>query len=84
MLLGVLLASIVPMQLASRAAQAGQIARARLLVLAALIVQAGYFAMEVSLYRDDLHRFMPQSHAYGSIYYVLLGVAHAHVAIGFC
>ena len=81
-LLGVLLASIVPMQLASRAAQAGQVARARLLVLAALIVQAGYFAMEVSLYHDDLHRFTPQSHAYGSIYYVLLGAAHAHVAIG--
>jgi cytochrome c oxidase subunit I+III len=81
-LLGVLLASAVPMQLAYRAARVGQVARARLLVLAALIVQAGYFAMEVSLYRDDLHRFTPQSHAYGSIYYVLLGAAHAHVAIG--
>ncbi len=38
--------------------------------------------MEVSLYRDDLHRFAPQAHAYASIYYVLLGAAHAHVAIG--
>jgi heme/copper-type cytochrome/quinol oxidase subunit 3 len=81
-LLGVLLASIVPMQLASRAACTGRLARARLLALAALIVQAGYFAMEVSLYHDDLHRFTPQSHAYASIYYVLLGAAHAHVAIG--
>ena len=81
-LLGVLLASVVPMQLAYRAARTGLLARARLLLLAALVVQAGYFAMEVALYRDDLHHFTPQSHAYASIYYVLLGAAHAHVAIG--
>jgi cytochrome c oxidase subunit I+III len=81
-LLGVLLVSTVPMVLAYRAARLGFLGRARLLVLGALVVQAGYFAMEVSLYRDDLHRFTPQAHAYASIYYVLLGVAHAHVAIG--
>jgi cytochrome c oxidase subunit I+III len=81
-LLGVLLASVVPMRLAYRAARTGLLARARALVLAALIVQSGYFAMEVSLYRDDLHHFALQSHAYASIYYVLLGTAHAHVAIG--
>ena len=23
-----------------------------------------YFAMEISLYRDDLHKFAPQTHAY--------------------
>ena len=81
-LLGVLLASVVPMRSSYRAARLGRLARARLLLLAALVVQAGYFAMEVSLYRDDLHRFAPQAHAYASIYYVLLGTAHAHVAVG--
>jgi cytochrome c oxidase subunit I+III len=81
-LLGVLLASVVPMQLAYRAARVGRVARARLLVLVALVVQAGYFAMEVALYRDDLHHFSLHAHAYASIYYVLLGAAHAHVAIG--
>ena len=81
-LLGVLLASVAPMQLAARAARHGLVARARVLLLAALVVQAGYLAMEVSLFRDDLHRFVPQAHAYASIYYILLGTAHAHVAIG--
>ena len=82
LLLGVLLASLVPMHASYRAARIGRLPRARLLLLVALVVQAGYFAMEVSLYRDDLHRFAPQTHAYASIYYVLLGTAHAHVAIG--
>jgi cytochrome c oxidase subunit I+III len=81
-LLGVLLASVVPMRLAVRAARRGLVARARGLLLAALVAQAGYLAMEVSLFHDDLHRFAPQTHAYASIYYILLGTAHAHVAIG--
>ena len=29
-----------------------------------------------------IDRFAPQAHAYASIYYVLLGTAHAHVAVG--
>jgi heme/copper-type cytochrome/quinol oxidase subunit 3 len=81
-LLGVLLASVVPVQLGYRAARVGRLVRARMFLLTALVVQAGYFAMEVSLFRDDLSRFTPQTHAYASIYYILLGVAHAHVAIG--
>src|SRR3954452_19667115 len=51
-------------------------------LLLALIVQAGYFAMEVQLYSDDLHHFTPQQHAYGSLYYTLLGASHGHVAVG--
>jgi len=53
----------------------------RWLVLA-LVVQSGYFAMEVADYQDDLHHFTPQQHAYGSLYYTLLGADHAHVALG--
>jgi heme/copper-type cytochrome/quinol oxidase subunit 3 len=51
-------------------------------LLLALIVQAGYFAMEVADFQDDLRHFRPQQHAYGSIYYTLLGADHGHVAIG--
>jgi heme/copper-type cytochrome/quinol oxidase subunit 3 len=81
-LLGVLLASLVPVQLGYRAARAGRLAAARAWLLLALVVQAGYFAAALVRYGDDLQEFTPQQHAYGSIYFVLLGAGHAHVAIG--
>ncbi len=81
-LLGVLLATSVPMQLALRAAHARRLGAVRLFLLVALIVQAGYFAMQVHEYAGDLERFTPAEHAYGSIYYTLLGADHAHVALG--
>jgi heme/copper-type cytochrome/quinol oxidase subunit 3 len=81
-LLGVLLLSLVPVRLAFVAARDGLLARARVLLVVALVVQAGYFAMEVRLFSDDLHDFTPQTHAYGSIYYTLLGASHAHIALG--
>jgi len=67
-LLGVLLLSLVPLT--------------KGWVLVALVMQAGYFAMELQLYSDDLHTFTPQDHAYGSLYFTLLGADHAHVALG--
>lgn len=67
-LLGVLLLSLVPLT--------------KGWVLAALVMQAGYLAMELQLYSDDLRTFTPQQHAYGSLYFTLLGADHAHVAFG--
>jgi heme/copper-type cytochrome/quinol oxidase subunit 3 len=81
-LLGVLLTTSVPLQLAVFAGLAGRVVAARRLIFLALVVQSGYFAMEVHNYFDDLARFTPQQHAYGSIYYLLLGADHAHVALG--
>ena len=81
-LLGVLIATSVPMQLALRAAHARRLGAARLFLFVAMIVQAGYFAMQVHEYAGDLQRFTPAEHAYGSIYYTLLGADHAHVALG--
>jgi cytochrome c oxidase subunit 3 len=75
-LLGVLLASTVPMWLAAHSATP------RRWLLLALLLQAGYFAMEVHQFADDLRHFTPQQHAYGSIYYTLLGADHGHVAVG--
>jgi heme/copper-type cytochrome/quinol oxidase subunit 3 len=69
------------MQLAYFAGRNGRIRTATLLVTTALVVQAGYFAMQVHLYRDDLSHFSPQDHAYGSIYFTLLGADHGHVAL---
>jgi cytochrome c oxidase subunit 3 len=81
-MLGVLLTTSLPLQLAVRAGRAGRLAAVRALVALALVVQAGYFAMEVHLYADDLSKFSPSEHAYASAYYTLLGADHAHVAIG--
>jgi cytochrome c oxidase subunit 3 len=75
-MLGVLLLTTYPMWRAAHSLTP------RRWLLLALFVQAGYFAMEVHLYDDDLHHFTPQQHAYGSLYYTLLGADHAHVAVG--
>jgi heme/copper-type cytochrome/quinol oxidase subunit 3 len=67
----VLAASVVPLRLGNR-----------LGIALALVLQAGYFAYAVHDFADRLRSFTPQTDAYGSIYYVLLGADHAHVAVG--
>ncbi len=81
-LVACLVATSVPMQLASQAAQAGRLVATRLLILAALVVQCGYLAYEVHDFRDQLHAFDITRDAYSSIYYTLLGADHAHVFVG--
>jgi cytochrome c oxidase subunit I+III len=81
-LLGVLVATSIPVQLAARATRVGRVRAAQALILLALAVQAGYFAMQVHLYAHDLGDFTPQRHAYGSLYFLLLGADHAHVLVG--
>ena len=75
-MLAVLLTTSFPMWRAARSATPLR------WVLLALLVQAGYFAMEVHLLDDDLHHFHPSQHAYASLYYTLLGADHGHVAVG--
>ena len=81
-LAAVLVATSVPVQLAVRAARRSRVAAARRLVFLALFVQAGYFAMQIQLFVDDLAKFSPRGSAYASIYYTLIGAHHLHVAIG--
>jgi len=81
-LLAVLVSSSIPVQLASRFAQAGRVAPTQLALLTALLLQAGYLGMQIHLFADDLHRFKPQGSAYGSIYFTLVGAHHAHVFVG--
>jgi heme/copper-type cytochrome/quinol oxidase subunit 3 len=78
----VLVSTSIPMQLAFVAARAGRLASARLLLAVALIVQAGYLAMQIHLFVDDLHRFSPSATAYASSYFTLVGAHHAHVLVG--
>ena len=79
---GVLAATSLPMQAASRWAGAGRLSRARLALVLALVVQSGYFAFQILQYHDDLQTFRPSGSAYASIYYTLLGADHAHVWVG--
>jgi heme/copper-type cytochrome/quinol oxidase subunit 3 len=81
-LVGALALTSIPMQLASGAAGSGRARTALLLVLAAFVVQSGYLAYELHSYVGDLGDFVPRDHAYGSIYFVLLGADHAHVFLG--
>ena len=81
-LAGVLLLTSVPIQLASRAVREGRLRATRLLLLPALVVQAGYLAYEIQDFGDQLRAFGIARNAYSSIYYTLLGADHAHVAVG--
>ena len=81
-LTGVLVATSALMQLALAAARRAEVSLVRLLLVAALVVQSGYFAMQIHLFADDLQKFKPSESAYGSIYYTLVGAHHAHVLVG--
>ena len=78
----VLAATSMPMAIAARAASAGDVARARLALVVALVVQAGFFAMQIRLFQDDLATFRPSESSYASIYFTMLGAHQAHVAVG--
>lgn len=79
---GALVATTVPMWLAVRRARAGQRRAVIMLIALAVIVQACYLALQILLFRHDLRHFTPAGSAYGSIYFTLLAVHHAHVLLG--
>jgi heme/copper-type cytochrome/quinol oxidase subunit 3 len=70
------------MQLAWRAVRAGRLAATRLAIVAALVVQCGYFAYEVQDFADEIHKDPISTDAYSSIHFTLLGADHAHVFVG--
>ena len=81
-MVGILVTSSIPMQLAARAARRGRLWSTRLLLFWALAVQCVYLVWAIRDYVQQLNHSTPQDNAYSSIYYVLLGADHAHVAIG--
>ncbi|MGI8413602.1 MAG: cytochrome c oxidase subunit 3 [Solirubrobacteraceae bacterium] len=78
----VLIASSLPMLLAARAARAGDARTACWMIALALVLQSCYLAGQVLLFAHDLGQFTPQGSAYGSIYFTMLAVHHAHVLLG--
>jgi heme/copper-type cytochrome/quinol oxidase subunit 3 len=81
-LTGVLVLTSVPVQLAAAAGNAARVGLTRTLLVLALLVQAGYLAVQIVQFVHDLHDFGPHTGAYASAYYAMLGAHHAHVAIG--
>jgi cytochrome aa3-600 menaquinol oxidase subunit 3 len=79
---GVLVATVLPMWFAARAARRGERRTVLGMIALAFIVQAAYFGVQVALMVHDLGNFSPKGSAYGSIYYTLLGTHHAHVLLG--
>lgn len=83
LILALILAALsLPLHLSSRAARAGRVRTAWWLLAIPLVVQLGYFAMQIRLFDDDLQKFGPSQEAYGSVYYLMLGAHHFHVLVG--
>jgi heme/copper-type cytochrome/quinol oxidase subunit 3 len=81
-LAGVLVLTSIPLQLGLAAARAGRVGVTRAALLLALVVQAGYFGMQIHLFIHDVHKFAPQGSSYASIYFTLVGAHHFHVLVG--
>ena len=79
---GWLVLAVVPMWQASRAARAGSKLLTVWSIAVGAVMQAGYLAAQVLLFRHDLLQFSPKQTAYGSIYFTLLAAHHAHVVLG--
>ena len=77
-----LITTSLPMLLAVRAGRVGNSRAAGWLVGFALVVQCCYLAAQILLFKHDLNQFSPQATAYGSVYFTMLAVHHAHVLLG--
>ena len=77
-----LLVTLIPIHLAARASRRGRRGATIAAIALGLLSQCGYLAWQIVLFADDLHKFSPRQSAYGSIYFTMLAVHHAHVALG--
>jgi heme/copper-type cytochrome/quinol oxidase subunit 3 len=81
-LTAILVSTTVPIFFAVRAARSGNARLAWLLLFIALLVQGGYFGIQVHEFLSDLDKMSPHDSAYASIYFTLIGAHHAHVVVG--
>jgi heme/copper-type cytochrome/quinol oxidase subunit 3 len=79
---GMLVATALPTLAAVMTARRGRVGVAWLCLAIAFAVQGTYLGLQIHLLTDTWHDFTPATDAYGSIYYTLLIVHHAHVAVG--
>lgn len=77
-----LLLTLAPIHLAARSSRRGAVGRTVAAIATGLVCQCGYLAWQIVLFTDDLHKFSPRQSSYGSIYFTMLAVHHAHVLLG--
>jgi cytochrome c oxidase subunit III len=77
-----LVASDIPMVIADRRIRRDD--RSGLVVgaLITLAMGAGFLALQVVEYRDEIARFTPQTNAYASLFYTINSIHALHVAVG--
>jgi cytochrome c oxidase subunit I+III len=80
--LAILLASLLPMHLAARAAGREELGRIRFWLIVSTVLMAAFLAIRAAI----LHRlsFRWDSHAYGSLVYTTVGLHTVHVVTGIC
>ena len=81
-LTGILVATTVPIFLASRFVRRGRTRATWLFLALALLVQCVYLTGQILLFIDDFHKFHPTENAYTSIYFTLVATHGAHVIVG--
>ena len=81
-MVGILVTTSLPMQLAANAVRRGRLWATCAYLVWALVIQCGYLVWAIHDYVDQLQRSAPQDNAYTSIYCLLLGADHVHVAVG--
>jgi cytochrome c oxidase subunit I len=81
-LTGILVATTLPLLAAGRAGVAGRVRTAWWLLLLAFVVQGAYIGIQFHEFASDLDKFSPSDTAYGSSYFTVLGLHHAHVIAG--
>jgi heme/copper-type cytochrome/quinol oxidase subunit 3 len=77
-----LVASSVPLAFAGRAADRRERGAIRVALLVGALLGVAFLVFQDVLIHQSLDRFGPRDSAYGSIYYTLLGLHAAHVAVG--
>jgi cytochrome c oxidase subunit 3 len=81
-LTAVLVASTVPVALASRRAREGELRGTIAMIALATVLQCGYLGYQLHQLVAELHILHPQASAYASAYVALVGFHHAHVLVG--
>ena len=78
----ILVASSVPIALATSAIRRRDVGRLRIGLLVAVVLGVVFLILQRQLVDSSLQKFHPGDEAYGSIFYTLIGLHAAHVALG--
>jgi heme/copper-type cytochrome/quinol oxidase subunit 3 len=78
----ILLGAAVPFAFASTAADGLRPPAAQLALVSGIVLGVGFLVFQYVLVQESLDRFRPETNAYGSIFYTLVGLHFVHVAAG--